>query len=84
MSDRVANMAVQLKLTIEYETLVELAKQLSEEAKRSLIKELDESVTQHELTNEEWKEQFRSLSISRPVQEFYSMRREDWYDEFGR
>ena len=75
-------MAVQL--TIEFETLVELAKQLPTEAKRALIKELDEAEERHELTNDEWKAQFHSLSISRPVQEFYSMRREDWYDEFGR
>ena len=75
-------MAVQL--TIEFETLVELAKQLPTEAKLALIKELDETGSHHELTNDEWKTQFRSLSISRPVQEFYSMRREDWYDEFGR
>lgn len=75
-------MNVQLK--IEFETLVELAKQLPTEAKLALIKELDESETHHEVTNDEWKAQFRSLSISRPVREFYSMRREDWYDEFGR
>ena len=75
-------MAVQL--TIEFETLVELAKQLPEEAKLALIKELDEAGSSRELTNDEWKAKFRSLSISRPVQEFYSMRREDWYDKFGR
>ena len=73
-----------VQLTIEYETLVELAKQLPAEAKRALIRELDEADSHSQLTNEEWKAQFRSLSISRPVQEFSSMRREDWYDEFGR
>jgi hypothetical protein len=71
-------------LKIEFETLVELAKQLPPEAKQALIKELDDNSNEHQLTNEEWKAQFRSLSISRPIQSFYSMSREDWYDEFGR
>lgn len=75
-------MDVQLK--IEFETLVELAKQLPPEAKQALIKELDDSTREQKLTNEEWKAKFRSLSISRPIQSFYSMSREDWYDEFGR
>jgi len=75
-------MDVQLK--IDYETLVQLAKQLPAEAKRALIQELDGTESSHKLTNEEWKTRFHSLSISRQVQEYYSMRREDWYDEFGR
>lgn len=75
-------MAVQL--TIEFDKLLELAKQLPPEAKQALIKELDDSTSQHQLTNDDWKAQFRSLSISRPIQSFYSMSREDWYDEFGR
>ncbi len=74
-------MNVQLK--IEFETLIELAKQLPPEAKQALIKELD-TEAQDQLSSEAWKAQFNSLVVKNRVSQEFSMRREDWYGDDGR
>ncbi len=73
-----------VQLTIDFETLVELAEQLSPEDKQALIQRLQETAKQRELTVQEWKTLFESTVIHNPIKEPFSLRREDWYDDEGR
>ena len=76
-------MAVQL--SIEYEKLVELVEQLSEEQQRDLIRRLLlKRAEQRELTKEEKIQLLDASKLSIPVNEEPSVRRVDWYDDDGR
>ena len=76
-------MAVQL--SIEYEKLVELVEQLSEEQQRDLIRRLLlKRAEQRELTKEEKIQLLDASKLSIPVKEEPSVRRVDWYDDDGR
>jgi hypothetical protein len=80
---RVKLMAVQL--SIEYEKLVELVEQLSEEQQRDLIRRLLlKRAEQRELTKEEKIQLLDASKLSIPVKEEPSVRRVDWYDDDGR
>jgi hypothetical protein len=73
-----------IQLTTDFETLVELAEQLSPEDKQALIQRLQETAQERELTVQEWKALFESTVIHNPIKEPFSLRREDWYDDDGR
>ena len=76
-------MAVQL--TIEYEALLELVEQLSEEQQHNLITQLTEQrVHRRTLTIEEKIQLFDSAKLHNPINETPSIRRADWYDDDGR
>ncbi len=76
-------MAVQLR--IEYDQLVELVEQLSDEQQKQLIARLlTKHAQQKPLTAEEKIQLFEAAQIRRQVNETPSPRREDWYGDDGR
>jgi len=78
-------MAVQLKLTIEYETLVELAKQLPVEQRLHLIQDLAQEAKNQPLTPQQ-----KIALLNSTVHDLgsipaaFSFSREDWYGDDGR
>lgn len=76
-------MAVQL--TIDYEQLVELVEQLSEEQQKELIgRLLTQRAQQRPLTAEEKIQLFDAAKIHNAVNITPSIRREDWCGDDGR
>jgi hypothetical protein len=75
-------MAVQLE--IEYDELVKLIEQLSEEQQQALLAYLLEKTSQRRLSREEKKALYHASILSVPVNEEPSIRREDWYGDDGR
>ena len=76
-------MAVQL--SIDYDDLVELVEQLSEEQQRDLITQiLTHRSRQRPLTSEEKIQLLDTAKLHNPVNETPSIRRSDWYDDNGR
>jgi hypothetical protein len=74
-----------LQLPVQYEQLIELVDQLSEEQQNDLIQRLlTQRARQHPLTIEEKLKLLDSLKIHAAVREEPSIRREDWYDDDGR
>ena len=74
-----------LELKVDYEQIVGLVKQLSEEEQTKLIKDiLNERAKQRPLTVEEKIQLFDSIKIYTQVLEEPSIRREDWYGDDGR
>lgn len=76
-------MAVQLN--IDYDQIVELVEQLSEEQQRDLIARLlTHRARQHPLTAEEKIQLLDAAKLHNPINAAPSVRREDWYGEDGR
>lgn len=76
-------MAVQL--SIDYDQLVELVGQLSQEQQTQLIAQLlTRRTEQRPLTAEEKIQLLNAAILHNPVNEQPSMRREDWYGDDGR
>ncbi len=76
-------MAVQLK--IDYEQLIELVEQLPEEQQKTLIvRVLARRAEQRPLTVDEKLQLLDAATLSNPMNEAPSVRREDWYDDDGR
>jgi Zn-dependent M16 (insulinase) family peptidase len=74
-----------LQLPIQYEQLVELVEQLSEEQQKDLIKRLlNLQAQQRPLTIEEKLKLLDAVKLHNAVNEEPSIRREDWYDDDGR
>lgn len=73
-----------VQLDIPYETLLKLIEQLPEAQKRDLLRHLEKTVQQRELSADEWIALLRSIQIHKPILEEPSIRREDWYDDDGR
>ena len=76
-------MAVQL--TLDYDQIVQLVEQLTEEQQKDLISRLlMKRATERPLTVEEKIQLLNAAQISKPVNEQPSDRREDWYGDDGR
>jgi hypothetical protein len=76
-------MAVQL--TIDYEQVVQLVEQLTQEQQQALIARLmTQQAQQRPLTAEEKIRLLDATKIHREVNEEPSIRREDWYGDDGR
>ncbi|MCL4247407.1 MAG: hypothetical protein KJ065_04575 [Anaerolineae bacterium] len=76
-------MAVQLN--IDYEQLVELVEQLSDEQQQALIARLlTQRARQRPLTVDEKIRLLDAAKLHNPVNEQPSPRREDWYGDDGR
>ncbi len=76
-------MAVQL--SINYDQLVELVEQLSEEQQQALIAQLlADKASQRSLTTAEKIKMLDSAKIHHPVNKSPSIHRSDWYDDDGR
>ena len=76
-------MAVQLN--IEYDQLVALIEQLTDEQREALIARLlVQQAQERPLTVEEKIQLLDAAKIHLPVNEEPSLRREDWYDDNGR
>jgi hypothetical protein len=76
-------MAVQLNL--DYDQLVELVEQLSEEQEKDLIvRLLTQRAHQRPLTAQEKIQLLEAAQMHNPVNETPSPRREDWYGDDGR
>ncbi len=74
-----------MRLSIEYEQLIELVEQLSETQRQDLLARLlAQSTNVHSLTPAEKIKRLKSAQIHQPVNETPSIRREDWYDDDGR
>lgn len=74
-----------LRLPIEYEQLLELVEQLSEEQQRDLTKRLlARQAQQRPLTIEEKLKLLHAVKLDVAINEEPSVRREDWYDDDGR
>lgn len=74
-----------LRLPIEYEQLLELVEQLSEEQQRDLTKRLlARQAQQRPLTIEEKLKLLDAVKLDVAINEEPSVRREDWYDDDGR
>ncbi|MAS37947.1 MAG: hypothetical protein CL610_28390 [Anaerolineaceae bacterium] len=74
-----------LQLPIQYEQLIELVEQLSEEQQQDLIKRLlARSAHQRPLTVEEKLQLLDAVKLDVAVNEEPSIRRVDWYDDDGR
>lgn len=69
-----------VKLTIPYETLVELVEQLDPAQQRDLLQHLQGRL----LTVDEKMALLRSVYVDMPMLEEPSVRREDWYGDDGR
>lgn len=70
-----------VQLTISYETLLELVKQLPEDQQQDLIRHLPGHGRAEELTASDRIRLLRSVQVDRPLDEGFSLRREDWYDD---
>ena len=76
-------MAVQLN--IEFDQLVELVEQLSEEQQQALIAQLlSDKASGRPLTPAEKIQLLDSAKIRNPVNQAPSIHRSDWYDDDGR
>lgn len=76
-------MAVQL--SIDYDQLVELVEQLSEEQQQALIAQLlADKTSQHPLTADEKIQLLDSAKIRNAVNQSPSIHRSDWYNDDGR
>lgn len=76
-------MAVHLR--IDYEELVELVEQLSEEQQKDLVTQiLTHRALQRPLTSEEKIQLLDAAKLHNPINETPSTRRSDWYDDNGR
>ena len=74
-----------VQLNIDYNELVELVEQLSEEQQRDLITQLLTQRSRHRpLTPEEKIQLLEAAKLHNPVNEAPSVRRIDWYDDNGR
>lgn len=74
-----------LRLPIEYEQLLELVEQLSEEQQRDLTKRLlARQAQQRPLTIEEKLKLLDAVKLDVAINEEPSVRREDWYGDDGR
>lgn len=74
-----------LQLPIQYEQLIELVEQLSEEQQQDLIRRLlTRSAHQRPLTVEEKLQLLDAVKLDVAVNEEPSIRRVDWYDDDGR
>lgn len=74
-----------VQLTVDYEQVVELVEQLSEEQQKALIARLlRQRAQQRPLTAEEKIQLFDAAKVSNLVNQTPSVRRQDWYDDDGR
>lgn len=72
-------------LTVDYEQVVSLAEQLSEEQQKDLIiRMLTHRARHHPLTAEEKIQLLDAAKLSNAVGEAPSVRRKDWYGDDGR
>jgi len=72
-------------LNVDYEQVVSLVEQLSEEQQSDLIvRVLTQRARQRPLTIEEKIQLLDAAKLDNPVHEAPSVRREDWYDDDGR
>lgn len=75
-------MTVQLR--VEFETLLDLVDQLSDEQRHMLMRHIQQS-EDTAVTQDEWKTLFESTLLDLgPVVSDFSNRREDWYGDDGR
>lgn len=74
-----------LQLPIQYEQLVDLVQQLSEEQQKDLIRRLLAlQAQQRPLSIEEKLKLLDAVKLDVPINEEPSVRRVDWYDDDGR
>jgi hypothetical protein len=74
-----------LQLSIQYEQLIELIDQLSEEQQKDLLKRLlIRQAQQRPLTVEEKLKLLDAVKLDVAINEEPSVRRVDWYDDDGR
>jgi hypothetical protein len=74
-----------LQLPIQYEQLIELIEQLSEEQQKDLLKRLlTRQAQQRPLTVEEKLKLLDAVKLDVAINEEPSVRRVDWYDDDGR
>lgn len=74
-----------IQLTIEYEALLEIVDQLSEEQQQQLIEQIMEQRARRRALNAEEKIQLlESAQLHNSINEIPSIRRADWYDDHGR
>jgi hypothetical protein len=74
-----------VKRNIEYETLVQLVEQLSEQEQKDLIRRLlSHPANVRPLKVEEKIQLLDAAKLSDPLNEVPSIRREDWYNDDGR
>ncbi|MBL8155852.1 MAG: hypothetical protein JNM70_16840 [Anaerolineae bacterium] len=75
-------MTVQLR--VEFETLLDLVDQLSDEQRQRLMRHIQQS-EDRAVTQAEWKTLFESTVLDLgPIAGDFSNRREDWYGDDGR
>ena len=78
-------MAMRLKVSIEYDQLVELVGQLSDAQQKDLIARLlSQQAQERSLTTEEKIQLLDAAKLHNAVNEMPSVRREDWYGDDGR
>lgn len=74
-----------IQVTIEYEALLEIVDQLSEEQQQQLINQImEQRLRRRPLNTEEKIQLLESAQIHNPINETPSIRRADWYDDDGR
>lgn len=74
-----------LQLPIQYEQLIDLVQQLSEEQQKDLIRRLLAlQAQQRPLSIEEKLKLLDAVKLDVPISEEPSVRRVDWYDDDGR
>lgn len=75
----------QIQLTIEYEQVVKLVEQLSDEQREALITRLLAQRSDPSLLSADEKlALYHNAIMSVPLNEIPSLRREDWYGDDGR
>ncbi|MBC7813274.1 MAG: hypothetical protein H7175_19100 [Burkholderiales bacterium] len=78
-------MATTFYLNLDYDQLIELVVQLSEEQQQELIvRLLTQRGDQRSLTADEKIQLLQAAQLHNPVNEPPSLRREDWYGDDGR
>lgn len=74
-----------MQLKVNYEQVIELVEQLSEEQQKALIVHLlTERAAKRPLTAEEKIQLLDAAKLNHPVNQNPSPRREDWYGDDGR
>jgi hypothetical protein len=74
-----------MQLKVNYEQIIELVDQLSEEQQKALIvRLLTDHAAQRPLTAEEKIQLLDAAKLSNPMRQNPSPRREDWYGDDGR
>lgn len=74
-----------IQLTIEYDDLIELVEQLSDEQQQDLITQIMTLRTQRRpLSSEEKIHLLDAAKLHNPINEIPSIRRSDWYNDDGR